>query len=204
MLSTDERMPLIRFVNDAVVDGIATQESGRQQYMNVIHVYERSPGDIKCEFKDVAEKTAYDVTQADVMSTKEHKEWDEETGEFKTTKVKIPEKKNFYNPRTVTPWLDKKKEMLKNGKCTQAYYDYCVDSFDRFKKQQDQPINGTPLDMWSGAPLHVVKRAKEVGILSIEDAAKMSTDAMQAIGMGAANLKNLAEAFLAADHDFRS
>lgn len=199
MLDTTERFPLIRFAKDAVEDRIATEQSGRLQYMDVIYVYVRAPGDAKCEFKDVAQKTAYDHHTAREMVKKPRTVWNKETGEQETKEVEVEEDVPYYTPKTVTPWLDKIEQQLHHKKCSEAYRNYCRDAFERFKRDEEQPINGTPLAMWSGAPLHIVKRAIECGIRSIEDAAEMSTEAMGAIGMGASQLKNLARAYVEQD-----
>lgn len=203
MLDTTEKLPLLRFVKTAEKDGIATEQAGKLQYMDVIKVYIRAPGDLKTEVVDIAEQTGYDITEATVNVEKPHTVLREVDGEMQevTEKITVPEKKRFPNKKTITPWLDKQRERFHHKKITENYLRYCEDAFERFKRNEDQPINGTPLAMWAGAPESVKKMAIECGILSVEAAAEMTSEAMSAIGMGAVDLKKSAQAFVASKND---
>ena len=203
MLDTTEVLPILRFAKSAIEDKVASEQAGRLQYMDVVNVYVRAPGDVKTEFIDIAECVGYDITEAKVKVERPHTILREVEGELKDVEevALVEETKKYYQKKIITPWLDKQRERLHNKKITQRYFDYCKESFERFKNNEDQPIDGTPLAMWSGAPESVKKAAIESGILSVEAAAEMTTEAMSSIGMGAADLKNSAKAFLTANVD---
>lgn len=203
MLDTAEKLPLLRFVKTAEEDRVASEQAGRTQYKDVIKVYIRSPGDMKTEFVDVAETVKYEVSEVERKVEKDHTVLKDVDGELQevTEKITVPELQKIYSKKVVTPWMDKQKERLHHKKITQTYFDYCQDAFKRFKANEDQPINGTPLAMWAGAPESVKKAAIEAGILSVESAAEMTSEAMSAIGMGAADLKKNAIAFVQMSSD---
>lgn len=199
----EDKPPILRFVETSEEDKIATEQAGITQYKNVTKVYTRTPGDMKFEHVDIAREVAYEVSEAEIKVEKEITVYkrDPKTGELKeTTEVmQIPEIRKLYTKKVVFPRLEKLREKLKDGRISQNYFDHYVQAWERFLRNEEAPIVGTPLVDWRGAPEAVKRRAIEIGIRSVEDAADMDDATIQSIGMGARDLKNRAVAFLDQD-----
>lgn len=197
--STEER-PLLRFESTACEDKVASEQTGRTEYMDLIKVYVRAPGDMKTEVVFEARKSAYDITEKEVEIEKEitHHVLNEESGETEERKEKVlvKEPRKLYQKKTVFPWLDILKERLRNKQISEDYFRYCKDSFDRFVENREGPLDGTPLKEWAGVNEGVKKKAIEMGINTIELLAELSEEGITSLGMGARNAKTAAQAYL--------
>jgi hypothetical protein len=70
------------------------------------------------------------------------------------------------------------------------------EAFDRYKKGEEGPVEGVDVRNWPGATPAQQQNLRSMGILSVQDVARMNEAAMKTIGMGAVMLKQRAEAFL--------
>lgn len=200
----EDSPPILRFENTAEVDRVATEQAGgKLQYMDVVKVFVQARGDMKTSVPYIARKTHWEITETEVVSEKEFTSLQEVDGEMQevTTKQPVKEMKKLYSKSIVTPWLDNLAKRHRDRRISDRYFEYCKESFDRFMKNQDMPVQGTPLKDWAGAHERVKKRAIECGINSVELAAEMTEQAIQEIGMGARDMKKAAQAYLERDRD---
>lgn len=83
-----------------------------------------------------------------------------------------------------------------------AYPQDWVDGFhkkyDLWKQGLEAPVNGTPVREWPLLSPAQVLNFNAIGILSVEDVAEMTEEAMARFGMGARELKEKAKSFLTA------
>lgn len=196
--------PRLRFVPFAMEDRRKSEQTGKMEYMNAIKVYIRAAGDGKTEVPDIAMKTKYEVSTATEEVEEERTHFVKKadgTAEEVTEMVKVPYEKVFLKPYTAYPWLEKLKNHLKNGRITKEYYEHCEKSFNAFMKNQELPVEGTPLSEWTGATEAQKRKAIEIGINSVELCAEMTEEAIQAIGMGARDMKNKARAYVDRDRE---
>jgi hypothetical protein len=70
------------------------------------------------------------------------------------------------------------------------------DAINRFKKGEDGPVDGIDIRNWGGASPAQQQNLRSMGILSVQDVARMNEAAMKNIGMGAVMLKQRAQAYL--------
>ncbi len=66
----------------------------------------------------------------------------------------------------------------------------------RFKAGEDGPVDGIDVRQWPGATPAQQQNLRSMGILSVQDVARMNEPAMRSLGMGAGMLKQRAQAFL--------
>jgi chaperonin cofactor prefoldin len=200
---TEEAAPQIRFESSVKPDKIKSEQTKREEFMNVIYVYVRAPGDMKSEFIDIAEETAYDahIKRVDVERSVPKFVEDPETGDTteRLEKITFQEDRTFYTPKTINPWLEKIAQKKREGQIGDKYYDHCLDSFSRFKKKEEMPIDGYPLVNWKGIDMALREKALGAGLNTVEKIANMTSEAIQYLGMGAQSAKEKAKAFLLAN-----
>lgn len=204
-MNTEDQPPMLRFAQETRPDTIATELTGKPSYMNVIVVYASARGDNKTEITDFAEMVEYESIEIEVPEERKFSDYEKDAnGEFKeitrTEIVKV--KKPRYTKKITNPWVNKIAERLKNGHISKAYHDFCLARFNDFKKNVTYLPDGVPLKDWTGVNNEALKKkAIELGIVTVELAAEMNEQAMEALGMGARDLKTRAKAFLDADRD---
>lgn len=201
-IQTENRPPLLRFVSLAVEDRFASEESGQTEYKDVVKVYVRAAGDTKCEVPFVAKDTVYEPKTAVVdVQSKRMRNFRDADGNMSQKEEAYVERKEevLYDKKVIFPWIDQLRDKLKNGWVTQEYFDFCEKALKRFLNNEAAPVLGIPLVDWRGAPESIKKKAIDIGVNSVELAAEMTEEAMQAIGIGARDLKAKAIAFLEAD-----
>lgn len=202
-IDEQEKLPALRFESTSMPDKIASEETGREEFMNVILVHIRAAGDMKCEVPDVAEKTSYTPYTKRVQVDREITKFKEnpQTKVFEEVKetLTFEEDRVFYNKYIENPWIDKLRERLRNKQLSQYYFDYCVKNFEAFKQKQDMPIDGFALVNWKGIDPMARDKLLQMGINSVEKLANMTEEAIQYYGMGARALKDKAKNFLIAN-----
>jgi hypothetical protein len=74
--------------------------------------------------------------------------------------------------------------------------------YERWKKTQEQPVDGVPLEQWAPLPKALVEEWKFFGVRSVQDLANLSDTNAQKMGMGVIEWRKKAQAWLeqAADH----
>lgn len=68
--------------------------------------------------------------------------------------------------------------------------------YDHWKKGQDMPTEGTPLEAWPGIAPGQIARLRDMHIRTVEDLATITDSALDKIGMGARALQRQAQAFV--------
>lgn len=203
-IDAEDQPPMLRFSQTSLPDPVATLQTGRPCYMNAIMVDVSAAGDIKNVVPYVAEKTKYtesEIEGIEIIPTTSFRIVDGKEESFdKNEEVKV--KKKVYSGKRISPWLETLRGRLKANIISQNYYDYCAKALDHFKKNMNIPEEGTPLGPWTAFMNEAVKRkAIEIGINTVEKAASMNEQAMEAIGMQARELKRVATAYLETDRD---
>lgn len=192
--------PALRFELTSQEDRILSEQTKRPEFMNVIKVYLRAPGDMKTEVPDIAEMTAYEAyeKEVDVERTIPKYRENSETHKIEETTevISFREKRTFHQPKTVHPWLEKLKFKLNARQISERYYQACVDAFESFKNKQNLPKSGFPLINWKGIDPAMREKLLGMGINTVELVASMTEEAMTYIGMGSRSIKQKAEAFL--------
>lgn len=202
-IKAEEKPPVLRFVRLAEEDRYASEDTGRTEYKDVVKVYVRAAGDNKCEVPFIAKDVQYDVRKVvkEVGAVHTKRGVDPKTGQSVDVEIPVTEKveEEVRTRVTIHPWIDQLRDKLKNGFITEDYFDYCKRALDRFMQSETAEINGVPLSDWRGVTEAMKKKAIDLGILSVEDVAEMTEDAMQAIGVGAREMKRKAKAWLDAN-----
>lgn len=68
--------------------------------------------------------------------------------------------------------------------------------YDHWKRGQDMPTEGTPLEAWPGIAPGQISRLRDMHIRTVEDLATVTDAALDKIGMGARELQRRAMAFV--------
>lgn len=68
--------------------------------------------------------------------------------------------------------------------------------YEHWKKGQDMPTEGTPLEAWPGIAPGQIARLRDMHIRTVEDLATVTDSALDNIGMGARALQRQAQAFV--------
>jgi hypothetical protein len=203
-VAADNKPPMLRFVRLAEEDRYQSDQTGSVQYKDIVKVYVRAAGDIKCEVPFIAKDKIYIPKKivTDVKSEITRTVKDPNTGEMVQMKEPVTERveKEVMDESVIYPWLDQLRDKLRNGWITQEYYDFCKGAFDRYMANEDEPLDGVPLKDWRGATEAIKRKAIEIGINTVQKAAEMTEEAMQAIGIGARDLKTKATIWLEADN----
>jgi len=198
-----EQLPRIRFESTSLPDKIASEQTGHEEFKNVIIAYLSAAGDMKCEVPEVAEDIGYEpytkriTVDKEITKFRENKET--KLLEEHTETVSFEEDRVFYTKSVTNPWLEKLREAVRNGYTSQYYFDHCLAAFNAYKKKEDMPIDGYALINWRGIDPAAREKFLAMGINSVEKIAAMTEEAMQYYGMGARAYKDKAKAFLMAN-----
>lgn len=204
-IDEQEKMPVLRFESTSMPDKIASEQTGHEEFMNVILVHIRAAGDMKNEVPDIAEQTTYEpytkrvTVDRTITKFKENKD----TGKFEEVaeNLSFEEDRVFYTKSISNPWLDKLRARLRNKQISERYMEHCLKAFEAYKARQDMPIDGYALVNWKGIDPAAREKLLTMGINSVEKLASMTEEAIQYYGMGARALKDKARNFLVANSE---
>jgi len=101
----------------------------------------------------------------------------------------------------VERWFDNVRANIKNGRMPQAWLDHWEEGYEKFKKGEEMPLNGTSVKNWPAISQSECKRLIAANILTIEDLAQVNDEGIRRLGMGALELKNKARAYVQAAKD---
>lgn len=194
-----EEIPLLRFEKTAMEDKIASEQTGRVEYMDVVKVYIRAPGDMRTEVPDIAMRTEYDVIEQDVdveQPVTHHILGEDGETREETTKMMVKQKRKLYTKRIAYPWLERLQEQLKAGTMAKPQYDKLKAAFDSFMANSEAPIDGTPLAAWTGVGPAIKAKLISMGINTIERLAELTEEGLSHVGMGSRDAKNSAISYL--------
>jgi hypothetical protein len=93
-------------------------------------------------------------------------------------------------------WLAQMRRESENGRLPTSWYERYVEMYERWKKNEDMPVEGTPIKSWPVISPAQVKNLTSLNILTVEDLAAANDEGLRRIGMGAVDLRNKARAWL--------
>lgn len=96
----------------------------------------------------------------------------------------------------VDRWFENVKTNIRNGKMLPEWFDKWQDGYEKFKKGEEMPLDGTSVKNWPAISQSECKRLIAANILTIEDLAQVNDEGIRRLGMGALELKNKAKAFV--------
>lgn len=98
-------------------------------------------------------------------------------------------------------WLAQMKKDAMNGRLPQDWYERYVESYERWKKGEELPLNGTPIKSWPVISPAQQKNLVGLNILTVEDLAAANDEGRRRIGMGAQDLCDKAKSWLSQAKD---
>ncbi len=196
----EDTPPFLRFTESTVEDREASLKAGRTIYAPITKVYSRARGDTKSEVPAVVRGWTFKSREVQKEVQRPASRWvtPEEGGPPVEQKVMIDdvEIETYKYREPTTPWIDQLKEKLRNEFISQDYYDYCLKNLKAWEENREAPIDGTPITGWNQITQAMQKNLIELGIRSVEEAAEMTENAMDALGMGSRDVKRKASNFL--------
>lgn len=104
--------------------------------------------------------------------------------------------------RKVEDWLANIDEGVKQERIPQFWSDAYRRSYENFKSQRDDPLEGTPIKDWPSATPSQIKTMLDIGVRTVEDLSVANEETLMRIGMGGRALKQKAIIWLegAAEH----
>lgn len=103
--------------------------------------------------------------------------------------------------RPVDEWLAQCEAQVKQGRLPSMHLELYEKAFERWKKDGEVPINGTPIKGWPVLGPSQQQACLSANVRTVEDLALANGEAMTRIGMGAVDMKQRAEAWLKAATD---
>lgn len=100
--------------------------------------------------------------------------------------------------RDVDGWFKKLEQDRRNGRIPDTWIPHYKRAYEAWKSGQEPPVDGIPIRGWLAISQAQQELLTSLGILTVEDLAGVTEDAMRRIGMGAVKMKNLAVAALKA------
>ena len=90
----------------------------------------------------------------------------------------------------VSQWFENLKQDLQNGRIREEWIDDYHKQYDRWKKGEEIPLNGTAIKGWG--VISPAQQATLIGmqVLTVEDLASMNDEGVKRVGMGGNDLKN--------------
>ena len=197
----EDNPPMLRFEESTLEDREESIKQGRMVHVPCLMVHVRARGDDRSEVPFVVEGHRFEPklvereVERPVFRTVKG-----EDGEFREEQTMITEtiQEEYKFKIPTTPWEDQLKEKLHNRFISQNYFSHCMDAVKRFKAGQSEPLQGTPIIGWNQISMAMQKNAVDLGINTIELAAEMTDEAMDALGMGSRQVKKQAKAYVVA------
>lgn len=98
-------------------------------------------------------------------------------------------------------WFAQRKRDVQNGRLPAEWYDRWVDGYERWKRNEEIPLHGTPIKGWPVISPAQMKNLIAINILTVEDLAAVNDEGKRRIGMGAQDLCDKAKAWLSQAKD---
>jgi hypothetical protein len=114
--------------------------------------------------------------------------------------VTPPYSRDVYEERADS-WLSKQRQQAGKGRIPAAWYERYQETYDRWKRGEEMPLNGTPIKSWPVISPAQAKNLTSINILTVEDLASVNDEGLRRIGMGAVALRDKAKAWLAQAND---
>lgn len=103
--------------------------------------------------------------------------------------------------QVATDWLAQMKKDAMNGRLPQEWYERYEQAYERWKKGEEMPLNGTPIKGWPVVSPAQQQNLVALNILTVEDLAAANDEGRRRIGMGAQDLCDKAKAWLSQSKD---
>ena len=101
-------------------------------------------------------------------------------------------------------WLDQLTQYARDDRVPRNWPSEYREAFALWEKGEEIPVNGTPIKTWPPLSPAQRKNILALGILTVEDLAKANEEVLSRIGMGAHNVKQLANSWLTEAKDMGS
>ena len=101
----------------------------------------------------------------------------------------------------VKNWFEQLNADAANGRIPDTWIHDWRKMYEMYQKGQDIPLNGTPIRGWGVISPAQQETLTRMHILTVEDLAGVNAEGINRIGMGAVDLKNRAQAWLAQLND---
>ncbi|MEK9894964.1 MAG: hypothetical protein VW518_00875 [Burkholderiaceae bacterium] len=101
----------------------------------------------------------------------------------------------------VEDWLSRNKQDVQSGRLKPEIEDKYREMYQRWKKGQDMPIEGTPIKSWPVLSPAQVERCLAIGIRTVEELSVLHEEGQKRLGMGAMSLKQKAKTWIEAGQD---
>ena len=197
----EDNPPSLRFEESTSEDREESIKQGRMVHVPKLLVHIRARGDDRSEVPYVVEGHRFEPKQVErEVERPVFRTVKGDDGEFREEQTMITEtiQEEYKFKVPTTPWEDTLKEKLHHGFISQNYFNYCMDALKRYKSGHAAPIDGTPLSGWNQISMAMQKNAIDLGINTVELAAEMTDEAMDALGMGSRQMKKQAKAYITA------
>lgn len=93
-------------------------------------------------------------------------------------------------------WLAQMAVEVRNSRLPEEWYDRYVQTYEKWKVGQEVPLNGEPIKGWGVISPAQQSNLIALNILTVEDLAAVNDEGCRRIGMGAAELRDKAKAWL--------
>lgn len=97
----------------------------------------------------------------------------------------------------VTSWFESLKTDVQNERIPQEWVDLYQRQYQAWQNGQEMPLNGTPIRGWGVISPAQQETLIRMNVMTVEDLAKINDEGIKRVGMGAIDLKNKANAWLA-------
>lgn len=202
----EDKPPILEFARETREDRMTTIKTGRFGFRDAIVVYVRAPGDQKTRVPFIVWEKVNMPAKEMVAVRKAVPVVIREVGQdgmlIERTVFEerdTMEERDTFSAVERWPWFDQLDEKLRNGRISQTYRDHCRRAFEQWRSHGDVPLDGTPVAGWVMASPAQQATLINAGINTVEKVASMTEEGVQAIGMGARELKKKAENYLKAD-----
>lgn len=98
-------------------------------------------------------------------------------------------------------WLAQMRRDAGNGRLPQEWYERYVESYERWKRGEEMPLNGTPIKGWPVISPAQMTNLIAIDIRTVEDLAAVNDEGLRRLGMGASSLRDKAKAWLSQAKD---
>jgi cell division protein FtsB len=103
--------------------------------------------------------------------------------------------------QVATEWLAQMEKEVRNNRLPREWYERYEAAYERWKKGEELPLNGTPIKGWAVLSPAQMTNLIAINILTVEDLAAANEEGRRRIGMGAQDLCDKAKAWLSQAKD---
>lgn len=101
----------------------------------------------------------------------------------------------------VETWLSQNRVDVQQGRLNPQFEQLYKDSYKRWKEGQELPVQGTPIKTWPVLSPSQVGALIAINVRTVEDLSTLNDEGLRRVGMGAIDLKQKAQAWLAQAQD---